>query len=134
MSPINTQAHDFKKVIGDIAAQTVTSNMQTLDVVQKHVLINFNGGTLCSDAGALLLREVEEPIHLIRKMAEVIPDSRDIRYITHSIHDLLIQRVTQIACGYEDANDCNTLRDDPIFKMIAGRCPESGDALASQPA
>ncbi len=63
------------------------------------MLINFNGGLLSTDAGALLLREVEEHINLIRKMAEVIPDSRDSRYITHSITDMLIQRVAQIACG-----------------------------------
>ncbi len=133
MSPINTHVQDFENVIRDIAAKQVASTMHTLDVEKKHVLINFNGGTLSSDAGALLLKEVEEQINLINKMAEVIPDSRDLRYVTHSIHDLLIQRVTQIACGYEDANDCNTLRDDPIFKMIAGRCPELGEALASQP-
>ncbi len=66
-------------------------------------------------------------------MAEVIPDSRDARYITHSITDMLIQRVAQIACGYEDADDCDLLRHDPIFKMIAGRYPELGNAFSSQP-
>jgi hypothetical protein len=66
-------------------------------------------------------------------MAEVIPDSRDARYITHTITDLLMQRVAQIACGYEDADDCDLLRQDPIFKMIAGRYPELGNALSSQP-
>ena len=66
-------------------------------------------------------------------MAKTIPDNRDARYVTHTLTDLLIQRITQIACGYEDANDCNDLRSDPIFKMLADRYPEIGDALASQP-
>ena len=47
--------------------------------------------------------------------------------------DMLIQRVAQIACGYEDGDDCDHLRDDPIFKMLAGRYPEFGEALCSQP-
>jgi hypothetical protein len=117
----------------DVSPETIASKILAMDVEEKTVLLNFNGGFLSSDAGALLLREVEEQIGLISKMAEVIPDSRDARYITHKISELLIQRVAQIACGYEDANDCNTLRHDPIFKIIAGRYPEFGEALASQP-
>lgn len=117
----------------DASPETVASKIIAMDVEDKPVLINFNGGFLSSDAGALLLREVEEQIGLIREMANVIPDSRDARYITHHITDFLIQRVAQIACGYEDANDCDDLRHDPIFKMIAGRYPEFGEALASQP-
>jgi hypothetical protein len=117
----------------DISPQTTASKIGAFDVGQKTVLINFNGGFLSSDAGALLLRDVEEQIGLIRKMAEVIPDSRDAHYIRHKIGELLIQRAAQIACGYEDADDCDALRNDPIFKMIAGRYPEFGKALASQP-
>jgi hypothetical protein len=119
--------------VNDISPETIASKIVAGNVGEKTVLINFNGGFLSSDAGALLLREIEEQIGLIRKMAEVIPDARDADYITHKITDLLIQRVAQIACGYEDANDCDTLRHDPIFKMIAGRYPEFGEALASQP-
>jgi hypothetical protein len=103
------------------------------DVKDKKVSLDFNGGFLSSDAGVLLLAEVEQHIGLIREMVKVIPDSRDVRYVLHSLTDLLIQRVAQIACGYEDANDCNTLRHDPIFKLLAGRYPEIGQALASQP-
>ncbi len=66
-------------------------------------------------------------------MAEVIPDSRDARSITHTITELLMQRVAQIACGYEDGDDCDLLRHDPVFKMITGRYPEIGEALCSQP-
>lgn len=99
----------------------------------KSCILNFEGGNISSDAGALLLQEVEEQIGLIRSIAEVIPDNRDGRYVRHTLTDLLIQRIAQIACGYEDANDCNDLRNDPIFKMLAGRYPEIGDALASQP-
>lgn len=97
------------------------------------VIVNFEGGALSSDAGILLLREVEQQIGLIDELANVLKDQRDQRYVQHSIKDLIIQRVGQIAAGYEDANDCNALRCDPIFKLFAGRKPESDNDLASQP-
>jgi hypothetical protein len=133
MSISNIQGSKPGQPTHDVSPQQVASKITALDIGEKTVLLNFNGGFLSSDAGALLIREVEEHINLIRKMAEVIPDSRDIRYVTHSITDMLIQRVAQIACGYEDADDCDLLRHDPIFKMIAGRYPELGKALSSQP-
>jgi len=129
----NTHDKNFEHMTHDVSPQKVATNILASNIEEKNVLINFNGGFLSSDAGALLLREVEEHIGIIRMMAKVIPDSRDVRYITHSITDMLMQRVAQIACGYEDANDCDTLRHDPIFKMMAGRYPELGDALSSQP-
>jgi len=103
------------------------------DIGGKSVILNFDGGSLTSDAGSLLLSEAEKQVGIIRKMAEVIPDARDPRYTKHTVADMLGQRVFNIACGYEDANDCNSLRDDPLFKMLAGRLPETGDPLASQP-
>jgi hypothetical protein len=103
------------------------------NIGDKSVILNFEGGNMSSDTGALLLLEVESQIGIIRAMTEVIPDGRDARYIKHTLTDLLIQRIAQIGCGYEDANDCNELRNDPIFKMLADRYPEIGEALASQP-
>lgn len=108
-------------------------SVSLLNVGNKSLELDFSGGVLTSDAGVLLLREVEEQIGLIKTMAEAIHDPRDARYVKHTLTDLLIQRIAQIACGYEDANDCNDLRNDPVFKMLAGRFPELGEALASQP-
>ena len=108
-------------------------SVSLLNVGNKSVELDFSGGGLTSDAGALLLREVEEQIGLIKAMVEAIHDPRDARYVKHTLTELLIQRIAQIACGYEDANDCNDLRNDPVFKMLAGRFPELDEALASQP-
>jgi len=99
----------------------------------KKVHLGFDGGNLTSDAGALILREINQEIGLVEAIASELTDSRDAGKIKHTLHDLLSQRIIQIACGHEDANDSNTLRNDPIFKMITDRCPENGDALASQP-
>ncbi len=60
-------------------------------------------------------------------------DRRDPDRIDHTVEEMLRLRMFAIAAGYEDANDCNKLRDDPVFKMAVGRAPESGEALCSQP-
>lgn len=102
-------------------------------IQNQSVLLDFDGGQLSSDAGLLLLKEVEGRIGIIKALAEVIHDPRDSRYVKHQSIDLMTQRTFQIAAGYEDANDCDSLKDDPILKMCADRLPETDDALASQP-
>lgn len=99
----------------------------------KPVFLNFNGGNLTSDAGVLLLKEVERQIGLMERIADVIPDYRNQSYIDHTYPEMLRQRVAQIACGYEDANDCNPLRTDPSLKIFSGKNPDSDNALSSQP-
>lgn len=98
----------------------------------KEVVADFSGEQVTSDAGVLLLREVAERTGLADRLVEAIRDSRHPSYITHSLRDLLTQRIFQIACGYEDALDANTLRVDPAFKVACDRLP-SEDNLASQP-
>ena len=99
----------------------------------KPVYLNFNGGNLTSDVGVLLIKELDQRLGLVENIAEVIPDYRDQRYIDHTYLELLRQRVAQITCGYEDANDCDSLRTDPSFKIFADRNPDSDAALGSQP-
>jgi hypothetical protein len=99
----------------------------------KRVEIDFDGGRMTSDAGALFIREVERQIGIMKAVAGCIEDKRDQRYVKQEIESVIRQRVTQISCGYEDANDCNTLRNDPAIKMAAERDPVSGEPLASQP-
>ena len=92
---------------------------------------DFEGGALSSDFGALLLRETELQCGLIARLTGAINDTRHPAYVEHPMQDLLMQRVLQVACGYEDANDSNTLRHDPMFKLAVGRQPLAVDnALA----
>jgi len=107
--------------------------LNLLNVEQKSVELNFDGGQISSDGGLLLLREVENQISLIDAIAGTINDKRHSSYITHTIKDMLMQRIWQIAAGYEDANDCDELRNDPVLKVCAHRLPETGADLASQP-
>jgi hypothetical protein len=102
-------------------------------IEDKAILIDFDGGRLSSDGGLILLGDPDDQIGLTRALAAVLRDPRDPRRVDFTNHDLLQQRVFQIAAGYEDANDATPLRHDPIFKLLLGRLPESGPPLASQP-
>jgi hypothetical protein len=94
-------------------------------------LADFTGGEVSSNLGALLLAAVDRRIGLIDRLAEAVSDSRHPSYITHSMCDLLTQRVFKIATGYEDCNDANALRRDPLFKLAAGRAPLDADNALS---
>ena len=99
----------------------------------RKVEADFDGGTTTSDAGALLLRQAESNIGIIDRVVAAMSDRRHPSYVDHTYTDLIRQRVFQIACGYEDANDSHDLRSDPGFKAACGRLPLSGADLASQP-
>lgn len=96
---------------------------------KKPVEVKFINEQISHDAGLLLLSEVDKQLGLIDKLARCINDPRHQSYILHDIDSMLKQRIMQIAAGYEDANDCNTLRNDGIFKMCAGQEQD----LATQP-
>jgi hypothetical protein len=117
----------------DVVPQLQPAPLPLTPVGAKAVELDFDGGRLSSDAGVLLLKDIDEQLGLTRHLAAVLSDQRDARRIHFTPEDLLKQRVYQIAASYEDANDSNTLRDDPIFKLMLDRLPESGAPLASQP-
>src|ERR1700745_3456863 len=101
-------------------------------VHRKKITVDFNGGNQSSNAGLLLLREAERKRGVCQRLSAAIPDQRDPDRILHTMHEMLMARASAIACGYEDANDLDRLRHDPLMKLAVGRCPESGGALASQ--
>ena len=100
---------------------------------KKRVTAAFDGGRISSDGGIFLLAGADKRLGLIDTLAKAFPDHRDPAQVTHSLADILRERIFAIGCGYEDANDLDHLRKDPAFKMACGRLPESGVDLASQP-
>jgi hypothetical protein len=92
----------------------------------------FDGGRLTTDGGLVWLKETDAELGLCEAMAVCIPEWRQGK-VSHSLISLIKQRVFQIACGYEDQNDSNTLRADPLLKLVCGSLPETGADLASQP-
>ena len=102
-------------------------------VCRKKVRVAFDGGMLSSDAGVLLLRKVERRLGIAAHLTSCLKDKRDPDLIEHTVEEMLRLRMLAIAAGYEDADDCDSSRYDPIFKMAVGRLPETGEALCSQP-
>src|SRR6266849_2292207 len=102
-------------------------------VCRKKVSVAFDGGLLSSDSGVMLLRDVERRVGLAERLAGCLTDRRDPARTDHELIEMLRLRMFLIAAGYEDADDCDTLRRDPMFKLAVGRLPESGNALCSQP-
>lgn len=82
--------------------------------------VKFTSLSLSGDAGVLLARQAEAQVGICQGMAAVMTDPRNPHRIHHTLHQLISQRVYQILAGYEDVNDSNELRHDPIFKMACG--------------
>jgi Transposase DDE domain group 1 len=90
--------------------------------VESHkVIANFDGGVITSDAGALLLGAADKRLGLTRRLATCFKDHRDPALIEHSVETLLTQRIIGIALGYEDLNDHDDLRHDPVMAVLAGK-------------
>jgi hypothetical protein len=102
-------------------------------ICRKKVTAAFDGGRLTSDGGVLLLAQAERKMQICKQLAACIADPRDPSRVVHSLDDILRARVLAITCGYEDADDLDTLRDDPGFCLALGKLPGSGAGLASQP-
>ena len=102
-------------------------------VCRKKISVAFDGGRLSSDGGVMLLRDVERRLGLAELLAGCLRDRHDPCRIDHEIVEMLRLRMFLIAAGYEDADDCDSLRADPVFKMAVGRLPETGAVLCSQP-
>ena len=92
----------------------------------------FEVGRITSDGGLVWLAQADSELGLCERVAEHVAEWRK-RKGRHSLEALVKQRVFQIACGYEDQNDSDSLREDPLLKLLCGSMPQSGADLASQP-
>lgn len=92
----------------------------------------FDGGRVTSDGGLCWLAEADHELGVCEAIAKHVPQWRG-SSVRHSLRTLVGQRVYQIACGYEDQDDCDALRTDPLLKLVLGRLPETEPDLASQP-
>ena len=97
----------------------------------KEIVARFDGGQLSSDGGLLVLREIEQRLKVAERLAACIDDPRDPASTVHTVADIIRFRLLMIAAGYEDGNDADTLRSDPVFKLALERLPSERD-LCSQ--
>ena len=110
------------------------------NLTSRQVVSDFSAGHVSSDGGILLLRQIDEGLGISRKLAACFRDHRNPLFIEHSLRELVAQRLLGLAAGYEDLNDHNLLRLDPLFAVAVGkedplgmnRAPQDqGKALAS---
>ena len=108
------------------------SQIDLLSIGRRTLTARFDGEALTSDAGVVFVGAADKRLGLTKRLSEALTDRRLSRRVRHSQRDLLRQRIYQIAAGYEDANDADSLRHDAAFQVALGRVPTAG-SLASQP-
>ena len=99
----------------------------------KPLVATFDTPHQSSDGGAILLKAIDDELGLTARLAACLPEWRQAGKIEHDLPTLIRQRCFGLACGYADANDAAQLKADPIHKLLVGRDPVTGPALASQP-
>jgi len=102
-------------------------------LTKKALVARFDQEQASSDGGAVLLKACDERLGLSAAIGACVRDDRQQAKVEHSYQEIFQQRMFGIACGYADGNDAAGIADDPVFKLLAGRDPVSGSALASQP-
>src|SRR5216684_1006487 len=98
----------------------------------RQVVARFDGGTITTDSGGLLLRETDRRLNLLPRLAECFLDGLNPIFVEHSVQELVSQRVYGLALGYEDLNDHEQLRQDPLLRVLAGKCDVEDSPLAGK--
>jgi len=99
---------------------------------RREIVAEFNGGAISSDGGALLLREADRKLKLIERFSQCFLDGRNPALVEHRIEQLLTQRIYGLALGYEDLNDHEQLRHDPLLGALAGKAEPGKEPLAGK--
>ncbi len=100
--------------------ECIQSSFEFAGAWSRSVMARFDGGQITSHAGGLLLREVDGRIGLLDRLSECFLDGRSQTRVRHSVREMLAQRVYGLALGYEDLNDHEQLREDPLLMLLAG--------------
>jgi len=119
-----------------MSKQSVSNNTQLSfefkGLNKRRVVSDFDGGSITSDGGGLLLREVDQRLKIIERVADCFSDYRESYRTEHSVAELIRQRIYGIALGYEDLNDHDELRCDPGFAAIVGKSDPTGTSRARE--
>jgi hypothetical protein len=99
---------------------------------RREIVAEFNGGAISSDGGAVLLRETDRKMNLLPRFSQCFLDGRNPELIEHSVEQMLAQRIYGLALGYEDLNDHEQLRNDPLLRVLAGKAEPGQQALAGK--
>jgi hypothetical protein len=109
-----------------MTTECTVAQLEFHGVGRRVVVGNFDGGTISSDSGGLLLREVEQRTHILKRLTGCFVDYRDPDQVEHPLEVLIKQRVMGLALGYEDLNDHDALRRDPLLALLSDAADPSG--------
>jgi hypothetical protein len=112
--------------------QCIPTQLEFHSLGKREVVGKFDGGSITSDAGGLLLRETEMRTGILSRFAECFQDLRDPELIEHTVAELVAQRVYGLALGYEDLNDHDDLRRDPLLAVLVGKEDPEGESRIRQ--
>jgi hypothetical protein len=110
----------------------VQEKFQFDDLADRRVECDFSGGTLSSDGGLIVLRDMDKHLRLSERLADCFVDMRDQRFVDHKLRELVAQRVLGLCAGYEDLNDHNSLRLDPLVAVAVGKADPTGMERAGE--
>ena len=111
-----------------MTTQCIESCFQFQPLGSRDVVARFDGGDITSDAGGLLLRKVEQRTGIVRQFAACFQDRRKPELVEHTVRELVAQRVYGLTLGYEDLNDHDQLRTDPLLAVLAGKSDPKGES------
>ncbi len=103
-----------------LATERTQSSFEFAGIWSRSVVARFDGGKITSNGGGLLLQQVDQRIGLLSRLSGCFLDARDQRRVRHGVREMLAQRVYGLALGYEDLNDHEQLREDPLLMLLAG--------------
>ena len=110
-----------------------TEDLEFKGAGRRRITARFDGGMITSDAGVLLLKELEDRLGIIERLAECFDDYREPNWVEHSVEELLRQRIFALALGYEDLSDHQTLRSDTALAVGCDKSdPESNDRARAE--
>jgi hypothetical protein len=112
--------------------QCKTESLEFHALGSREIVAHFDGGDISSDAGGLMLREVEKRTGILRGFAACFTDYRDPEAIEHTVEDLVGQRTYGLCLGYEDLNDHDQLRSDPLIALMVGKKDPKGEHRREQ--
>src|SRR3974390_2638545 len=110
---------NFRRFFGSTSCEH--SFVPTAKSRSRHVVASFDGGAIPSDAGALLLGQTDQAIRLTERFAACFTDTRTAELVEHQVETMVMQRIIGIALGYEDLNDHDDLRHDPVLAVLASK-------------
>lgn len=127
-----TKQDKFKQKTGEMKTECTPKRVNLKALSNKQTVVDFEGGNITSDAGLLLLKEIENTFKIIEQFTDCFKDLRDSRYCKHTLYQLIAQRIYSLCAGYEDLNDHDHLRQDSLYALLVEKSDPKAEKIAGK--